>query len=202
MSLRELLFTPTCIGCRLLGDYLCGDCTNSLNIQESVSYSRVSKIICANNYEGWLRDRVIEYKSGNYSLCDGLAQVLLVSCLNKLPTLPIVPIPSTKEKIKLRQIDTIGYLANRVNSHNSKFKIWPILEIMKPLKEQVGQSALNRKLNLQGAFASKVSYSGSLILLDDVVTTGSTITSAALALQKAGAKQIFAAGLCLSNKLR
>jgi ComF family protein len=61
-------------------------------------------------------------------------------------------------------------------------------------RSQVGLSAPERRLNISNAFrADPVRVSGKVILLlDDVTTTGATLTACSEALIKAGAKSVYA----------
>ena len=64
----------------------------------------------------------------------------------------------------------------------------------RPTEKQTGLSASARKLNLRGAFQvvpdSKINRGVSVVLVDDVVTTGVTITELARVLRKAGIEDI------------
>ena len=55
----------------------------------------------------------------------------------------------------------------------------------------MGLSEAERALNVAGAFRASPTVSGhGVLLLDDVLTTGATVRSAALALQLAGASRV------------
>ena len=200
-KLTDLLFTPTCLNCKRLGLALCDRCLLQLNQVKKFDLNNIDEVICAHSYEGWLRDRIIEYKSGNYQLGRGLAEILLAKCFEPLTNITIVPIPSSSEKIALRQIDTIGNLANQLKKLDSKIQIKKVLGFRHLVQEQVGLTQLQRAKNMQNAFRSTKAIRGQVFLLDDVVTTGSTMAAAAVALKEAGADSIIGIGLCASSKL-
>ena len=200
-KLTDLLFTPTCLNCKRLGLALCDRCLLQLNQVKKFDLNNIDEVICAHSYEGWLRDRIIEYKSGNYQLGRGLAEVLLAKCFEPLTNITIVPIPSSSEKIALRQIDTIGNLANQLKKLDSKIQIKKVLGFRHLVQDQVGLTRLQRAKNMQNAFRSTKAIRGQVFLLDDVVTTGSTMAAAAVALKEAGADSIIGIGLCASSKL-
>jgi predicted amidophosphoribosyltransferase len=66
----------------------------------------------------------------------------------------------------------------------------------------VGLSAVQRQENLNGAFGVRRTMFGKAIIVDDVVTTGATLNSAARALKYAGVQQVIAVTLCGSPKTR
>ena len=60
-------------------------------------------------------------------------------------------------------------------------------------RSQVGLTAEERKSNVRGAFSSdsKLVAGKSILLMDDVATTGSTLSSAAESLLESGAKIVY-----------
>lgn len=57
---------------------------------------------------------------------------------------------------------------------------------------QVGGDITWRQLNVAGAFAADGGCSGSAVLVDDVATTGATLSAAADALHEGGAQRVTA----------
>lgn len=57
-----------------------------------------------------------------------------------------------------------------------------------------------RRQNVQGAFAVKGDFPyGSVLLVDDIYTTGSTADAASEALLAAGAKEVYCASICIGK---
>lgn len=200
--LSDLLFTPLCLGCKKLGVNLCSACLDQLEIVNRTDLPGIDRLFCAGEYQHWLREQVIAYKSGSYQNARGLAQVLIFKCLDKLPSYPLVPIPSSEEKIKIRGIDTIGHLTKQIRFFSPSVQVLPALRLTKNLPDQVGLSKQERIGNLKDAFACMKPISKPVILIDDVVTTGATLISAAQTLLKHGAPEVYAVGLCATQKLR
>ncbi len=112
----------------------------------------------------------------------------------------LVPIPLSSSKLRKRGYNQAEILAIELAK---KFNI-PVQNLLKRAKEtktQVGLTNLQRKLNVRGAF-ELINHQSSIInqnafLVDDVVTTGSTLSEAAKILKKAGAQKVF--GLTLAR---
>jgi ComF family protein len=67
-------------------------------------------------------------------------------------------------------------------------------------KPQVGLTAEERLENLRGAFRARQSIEGkSVLLIDDVITSGGTIIECARALREAGASEVNAIAFCGSS---
>ena len=113
----------------------------------------------------------------------------------------IVPIPLHGLKKASRGYNQSYYLAKGVA------EIIPIKikEIIKRKKFTVSQTTLShkeRQANVSGAFKIKrfADVKGKrIILIDDVITTGSTVSEAAKALKENGASEIFALSVCLAQ---
>lgn len=65
-----------------------------------------------------------------------------------------------------------------------------LLERRGPSLRQTGLSLPERRRNVQGAFAPRRSVPASVLLVDDVYTTGSTVSAAAAALRRGGAATV------------
>jgi predicted amidophosphoribosyltransferase len=66
----------------------------------------------------------------------------------------------------------------------------PMLERTRPLRPQRGLGSDERRRNVRDAFRVRAAVSGPVVLVDDVYTTGATVSSAASALRRAGASSV------------
>ena len=115
----------------------------------------------------------------------------------------IQPIPLSKIKYNERGFNQ-AYL---ISTFFQKILHFPIIDLLVRKKETSSQAQIKNKggryLNVRGAFAinpnrrdAKFCVSTkNIILIDDVVTTGSTIAEAAKILRKAGAKKVYVLAL-------
>lgn len=197
MNFLDLLFPKKCLECGKEGKYICHDC-----------YSRVSPCgvtPCGMNgsnysifrYEGVIRKAIISLK---YKFAYDIAEELVNVCVLKLSTFcllhttTLVPIPLHQKRKNWRgfnQTEIIGEkLAKAMN-----WKYIPDLLIRnKNTLPQVGLKGSVRRSNLSGVFAVNPNYvlctKYSVLLFDDVYTTGSTIKEAKKVLKDVGFKNI------------
>jgi len=203
--LRQLLFTPKCLGCSRLGEDFCPSCASEVNPFRAQDLIELDACFCAGNYSGWLRETVISYKNGDIGRGEVLAKLLLITSERFLPDTPItmVPIPSSKTKVSERGFDSISHLCRKLAKAESNLTIETnCLYLQREVLDQVGLSAAQRQVNLAGAFAVRKNLSGTVVIVDDVVTTGATLNSAAKVLKYAGAQRVFALALCGNPKTR
>ena len=105
----------------------------------------------------------------------------------------IIPVPlGTKRKME-RGYNQVGMIAKPLSlaleTQYLPDGLWRQIET----RSQVGLSKLERKSNMNDVFKAGNGIDGkSILLMDDVATTGATLSSAAKALCEGGAKNVFA----------
>ncbi len=114
----------------------------------------------------------------------------------------ILPVPLHKLKKAERGYNQSSFIAKGISI---KLKIPVLTDLLTRNRHTQSQTKLNfeeRKQNMQAAFSIKRQEKvkdKNLLLIDDVITTGSTITECARELKNNGAKNIFAASAALTN---
>jgi len=112
----------------------------------------------------------------------------------------LVPVPLAKKRLRQRGFNQSELLA-RVVSHNLGLPILPLLNKVKETPAQTGLSREYRQSNLAGVFGvsrCKIPVGKSVILIDDVLTTGSTVSDCSRVLLNAGLKSVFVATVTAS----
>lgn len=149
-------------------------------------------------YKSSCGELVAEWKNKN---CRSIAQMFakeaaqFIAGTEILTGLPIVPMPPRPKKLKTKGWDQIEDLA----FHLEIFHKMKILRILKRLDSlpQKSLSKVERAVNLKGKIRLNTDkpLPESLIILDDVITTGATLNTCAEILMQGGCKNIY--GLCL-----
>ena len=105
----------------------------------------------------------------------------------------LVPVPLHWRRLWARRFNQSAALAKIVSQASGVPVVGDALKRVKPTLQQVGLTASERALNVQGAFAvadrSRVA-GRRLILIDDVLTSGANIDACARALNRAGAAAV------------
>ncbi len=144
-------------------------------------------------HEGAVRAALVAHKDrGRTDLTPLLAAALArgVATLTNGPV-TLVPIPSSRGATRNRGYDHALRLARGAALLlPSGTEVAPVLTRVRRTSDQVGLSALARAANTAGAFAVTTGrgrgLEQALVLVDDLMTTGSTLAEAARALGEAG----------------
>jgi competence protein ComFC len=212
--LYDWLFPPRCLGCNKLGEAICNHCRDSIPIIKSKVcricgtpiYSReiqgqhscidaefLSEVRSAALFQGVIRKAVIALKYRNRRY---YADALVKCCIPYWPIQRwnidlIIPIPSTAMSIAKRGYNQSELLAEALSGFSRIPWSTKYLQKKENIKTQVGLSALDRKRNIKNAFRCDNCKGLTLLLIDDVCTTGATLQSAAESLKDAEAKRVF-----------
>ena len=106
----------------------------------------------------------------------------------------LIPVPLGKKRLKERGYNQVGLVAHplayQVGCKYAPSALWKFRET----RSQVGLSISKRKENVFDAYQANpdIVKRKSVLLMDDVATTGSTIQSCTQALLDAGAREVYA----------
>ncbi|MDO9534259.1 MAG: ComF family protein [Bacillota bacterium] len=151
-------------------------------------------------YEGKIRETLLRFKyRGQKSLAEPLGKLLysklaLLSWASSIDFL--VPVPLYPERFKLRGYNQASLLAGAVGKELGL----PVIEALGRVRDTKSQTGLNKKQraeNLRGAFKciEQIKKESHVLLIDDVLTSGSTAQEASLVLKKEGASRVSVAAL-------
>lgn len=107
----------------------------------------------------------------------------------------VVPIPSTRRRNRERGYDPAALIGEEL-ARRLSLTLLPALRRVRETPPQSSLTAAERRSNVAGAFRALASAAGrSLLVVDDVMTTGATVFAASEALRSAGACRITVAVL-------
>jgi ComF family protein len=149
-------------------------------------------------YTGKFRTLLTAYKfEKKLALADYFAEkvIELIQKTAELKEICLIPVPPRPGKIKNKGWDQVDYLVRRI-SKLSRGKIC-VYRCLKRQKSKI-QKQLNRNdrlENMKGRICLYRTVPVSAIVVDDIITTGSTIEVCSSVLKEAGAQKVY--GLCL-----
>jgi ComF family protein len=172
-----------------------------------------AKAAAYGSYDGGLRDLIHLLK---YELVRPAANVLgrmLAEVVEKLAPAfdkgdPIlVPIPLHASKLRQRgfnQAELIARAALKLKPAGWEWRLRPeILERCRPTASQIGLTPHQRRENVRGAFVVRRPaevQNREVLLVDDVLTTGTTASECARVLRRAGATRVWVATVARTMK--
>lgn len=207
-ALLDVVLPPACAGCRVSGSPLCRTCVRSLLPPFDpadrfaapdagvVVGDEFTVAIAAFAYAGTMRKALAALK---YTGMSRLAEVLAGPALPALRRLnaisgpaALVPVPLHEERRRIRGYNQAALLARELGAATG-LPVADALQRTRPTTKQhrLGRSA--RLANLRRAFGVRdgISVSGTVILIDDIITTTATLETCAAALRGAGAAAVF-----------
>lgn len=206
-AVLDLLFPPKCPFCGALlekGDLLCPDCQETLPWLTGPAGEKEVELTagCLSPlaYRDKVPDAVHAFKFGGRSARGRAFGALIAQCLrDRGATADLVTWPSLSPKrLRERGYDQAGLLAKAVGEALGL----PVIPTLKKPRDIPAQSGLEdageRRANVLGAYVllPGAEVAGKTVLLiDDVVTTGSTLSECAKVLRLAGAEKVLCATL-------
>ena len=177
---------PSCALCGLpfSSEYaaVCGQCT--------IKRPPFSRVIFYGIYEGVLAEAINQLKFHNLRRLSKPMGALLLDI--ELPVIDgILPVPLSIKGLRERGFNQ-SLLMARVLAKNVQVPLFmDVLFKKKETLPQIGLSKKERSANLKKAFEVKGDIKGlRLLLVDDVMTTGATVTECAHVLMSAGAHEV------------
>jgi len=215
-SALDLLFPPVCGGCGKAGSRWCLECQHRVQILngtvcEVCGLPQDTDEVCTTCraerphfhalrawavFEDPIRKALHRLKySRDFSMGEALAvqMVDFAKGLNWNADM-LLPIPLGRQRMKERGYNQVGMIAKPLARALGIEFAPKVLVRCKETRTQVGLSKQERQRNVLGVFQVEAgAVNGkNILVLDDVSTTGSTLSSSAEALLLSGAKDVFA----------
>lgn len=202
--LVDAVFPPRCIHCQREGAWLCPAGRDELRgiapRLDPLPIPGVDRVICRGSYDSPILQALITgVKYQYWTAYRAILPDVLTPLRSFLPAaeISIIPIPLHSRRHRWRGFNQSEIIAAAL-AQTTTAPVEPVLVRHRSTQAQARLSAGGRETNIIGAFAlrpgvEKVPPCG--ILVDDVITTGSTIRECASVLRKAGMKHIVALAL-------
>ena len=217
--LGELFYPQRCVSCeRRSSDVLCRECFEELPAVGSPSCERCGMPTafqtpacesCKNvdfgfdsaraplRYEGVGKEIVhaLKYR-GYFRVVDKLVTPLMLDVLDfrdRFDT--VVPVPLHRSRRRRRGFNQSELMARGLAGRLGT-EVSDSLEAVRRTRDQIKLSADARRENVRGAFRTRGPVRGRVLLVDDVFTTGATLSACAEMLSRAGASEVHAVTLC------
>lgn len=159
-------------------------------------------------YTGRMRQSVYRMKSANRrDYIPFYAQEMakaLEPYLKRWQPEVILPVPMHPQKKRVRGYDQAELLARKISALTGVPMDADMLCCIKKTRSQKQLDRRGRMNNLRGAFALKKDFCGvgSVLVVDDIYTTGSTIDEVGRILKAAGVRRVFFIVLCIGKGKR
>ena len=225
-EILDWIFPPSCCGCGIKGAVICPSCRKSLTLLEEPvcqicgkpfdpldgcktcrsQEMRFTSARAAFLYQGIVREAIHQLKySGNLEISQVFANYLLSVYLkqNWEPDF-VIAVPLSKEKMNERGFNQSEWIAKPLAKAIRKPYLKGALRKKQDTDSQVGLGRTERIENLRGAFqAEPILVRGkNILIIDDVMTTGSTFNECAGTLKASGAKDVFCLSVATTDSLK
>ena len=210
MKLLDLILPLRCVVCEAPGEQLCGACRDALPRLEPPLCARCGKPTawpvarcgeCAGRrlafasaraavaYDDRVRRLVRGWKERGLRALAAMAADAVADAVAPPNATVLAFVPADHARGLARGHHPAERLARELGERWS-LPVLPLLRRTRPAVRQRGLALADRRRNVAGAFAPARAAPGSVCLVDDVYTSGSTANAAASALRKGGARRI------------
>ncbi len=200
----ELFFPSRCAFCRKVigeGKQVCRDCGKKLPFtgENAVQYFRETEAcVSPLYYDGMVRESLLRFKFASASAYGKIYGKFIAKCIdeNGISCAIITWVPLSRKRYRKRGYDQAQLIAESVSAELQV----PYRKLLVKIRDNPAQSGAgnmeNRRKNVSGVYEAvneELFYGRRILLIDDIVTTGSTISECASVLKRAGAGSVYAA---------
>ncbi len=202
-KIRKLLYPLKCLNCgeAIAQGYICDECLDKIrpfDMSIELDGKNKLKVIACQSYTDGYRDSVQTFKfSGAYRMSEQFGELMSLCIEDEEINADFITfVPMTRQKERERGYNQAQKLALSL----SEIVGIPCKELLKKNRNNMAQHSLKaeeRKKNVVGVYDfSSENYikDRTIILVDDIITTGATLSECARVLYESGAKCVL--GIC------
>jgi predicted amidophosphoribosyltransferase len=185
-------FPVACAGCGALDVDVCEGCRAAVMPRlRSIPLVPGVDVISAVEFDGAVARMIRAFKTdGRTSLARVLAPALIAALAAVPPGATVTTVPTSRAADRRRGYRPVDLLLRRAGGVPV-----PLLRVRRASADQRGLGRDARRANVAGVFAARTPPAGTVVVVDDVVTTGATLREAVGALRAAGAGYVLAVTL-------
>lgn len=206
LDAAAVLAPVACAGCGADDRALCPACRAAL--APALRYDRLddgTPLVSALEYAGPVRQAILAFKErGRTDVARALARPLAAAMRDAAERIPFADapamcaVPSSRAAFRRRGYDPVSVVVRAAG-----WRPVPLLRHTRRHEEQKALGQAERARNVVNSLAARHPVTGRrLIVVDDIVTTGATITEAVRALRAAGGEVPFALTLAFTARTR
>ncbi len=201
----DTIYTPKCVvcACAKSDGFLCKNCAKLITSAAGFTQVKIKgvDVYSVFLYENILKTLIQNYKFKNKLKIKSLFAEFLFKYFNKNfgnKKFAVVPVPSHKRRISKRGYDHINLIAKEFCARADLPLKTNILFKIKDTHAHFNLNKNQRAKNIRGSFVvKKENYAGeSLLILDDITTTGATLGEVISEFKKQGIKNLMCLTLC------
>lgn len=212
-KILNILFPIECLGCGKQNVLFCDKCFKKIKINKVNFFNNehINQVHVATSFKNNLIQKIIHLYKYQYmeKLSEHLSKLLVnyYSQVNsKLNNPIIIPVPLHKKRFKIRCFNQSLLIAEKFAEHYNYVLNNRLIKRIKHTKQQAKLKKEQRILNIQNAFKiidittsnsplvkgrERGCQNKNFIIIDDIYTTGSTVSEIAKVLKNNGAKEIW-----------
>ncbi len=187
-DLTGLLVQNYCYFCGKIEEIICHECVISNLELAKIQYIQNVPILTMTTKDKTFSKLITSYKDeGVSNLAEPFSRILSVGLkyFSKHQQVKVVNVPSTTKAILKRGIDPISLMTESACLMAGRRFIYEkrLLVNQRERKDQAGLNFQQRKLNTEGAFKASFAETKPVIIVDDLITTGTSIAQSICALR-------------------